>query len=114
MGVSHPGWSKTSDGPPVKADAVSIGSDLTRSLKRIRDAVWPCMVNVDLSFFFFSSRRRHTRFDCDWSSDCSSDLIPNELTHGTRLVSGSVQIDLPARSSRKRFASSAGSDNWRR
>src|SRR2546430_8686271 len=28
------------------------------------------------SFFFFSSRRRHTRFDCDWSSDvCSSDLF---------------------------------------
>src|SRR2546427_8915536 len=27
------------------------------------------------SVFFFSSRRRHTRFDCDWSSDvCSSDL----------------------------------------
>src|SRR5256886_9518438 len=25
--------------------------------------------------FFYSSRRRHTRFDCDWSSDvCSSDL----------------------------------------
>src|SRR5256886_5108323 len=28
-----------------------------------------------LRAFFFSSRRRHTRFDCDWSSDvCSSDL----------------------------------------
>src|SRR5256886_5375182 len=28
-----------------------------------------------LFIFFFSSRRRHTRFDCDWSSDvCSSDL----------------------------------------
>src|SRR2546430_8120897 len=28
-----------------------------------------------LCIFFFSSRRRHTRFDCDWSSDvCSSDL----------------------------------------
>src|SRR2546430_9612343 len=28
-----------------------------------------------LFVFFFSSRRRHTRFDCDWSSDvCSSDL----------------------------------------
>src|SRR2546430_9809636 len=27
--------------------------------------------------FFVSSRRRHTRFDCDWSSDvCSSDLRP--------------------------------------
>src|SRR6478736_7849486 len=30
-------------------------------------------------FFFFSSRRRHTRFDCDWSSDvCSSDLFGAE------------------------------------
>src|SRR5688572_32962319 len=30
---------------------------------------------VDRLMFFFSSRRRHTRFDCDWSSDvCSSDL----------------------------------------
>src|SRR5260370_27501790 len=29
-----------------------------------------------LLVFFFSSRRRHTRFKCDWSSDvCSSDLI---------------------------------------
>src|SRR2546430_17175003 len=28
-----------------------------------------------MRLFFFSSRRRHTRFDCDWSSDvCSSDL----------------------------------------
>src|SRR3989440_3293805 len=32
----------------------------------------PCRV-----FFFFSSRRRHTRSDRDWSSDvCSSDLLP--------------------------------------
>src|SRR2546427_3938900 len=30
--------------------------------------------------FFFSSRRRHTRFDCDWSSDvCSSDLLPRRV-----------------------------------
>src|SRR6266567_318020 len=30
---------------------------------------------VHVPGFFFSSRRRHTRFDCDWSSDvCSSDL----------------------------------------
>src|SRR2546430_7586807 len=29
-----------------------------------------------ICWFFFSSRRRHTRFDCDWSSDvCSSDLV---------------------------------------
>src|SRR2546430_14066454 len=32
---------------------------------------------ICILFFFFSSRRRHTRFDCDWSSDvCSSDLGP--------------------------------------
>src|SRR5947199_10475158 len=32
-----------------------------------------------LSFFFFSSRRRHTRCLSDWSSDvCSSDLIPTD------------------------------------
>src|SRR5882762_11374478 len=32
-----------------------------------------------ISCFFFSSRRRHTRFKCDWSSDvCSSDLDDGE------------------------------------
>src|SRR2546426_2797319 len=31
---------------------------------------------VVCSFFFFSSRRRHTRLQGDWSSDvCSSDLL---------------------------------------
>src|SRR2546430_7548374 len=39
-------------------------------------------------FFFFSSRRRHTRFDCDWSSDvCSSDLaVARALVHDPSLV----------------------------
>src|SRR5207237_1001798 len=33
-------------------------------------------VSATRLFFFFSSRRRHTRFKCDWSSDvCSSDLF---------------------------------------
>src|ERR1019366_10020836 len=33
------------------------------------------MPQLGLSFFFFSSRRRHTRLVSDWSSDvCSSDL----------------------------------------
>src|SRR5215475_15652001 len=32
-------------------------------------------MSADVCFFFFSSRRRHTRFSHDWSSDvCSSDL----------------------------------------
>src|SRR5690606_3738383 len=41
------------------------------------------------SFFFFSSRRRHTRFSRDWSSDvCSSDLGIYEETKadGERLA----------------------------
>src|SRR2546422_6124571 len=35
------------------------------------------MLAVFIYFFFFSSRRRHTRCSRDWSSDvCSSDLSP--------------------------------------
>src|SRR5207249_8589788 len=34
-------------------------------------------------FFFFSSRRRHTRSKRDWSSDvCSSDLSPSGVISG--------------------------------
>src|SRR5215211_8415298 len=37
---------------------------------------WFCWVCLGLRLFFFSSRRRHTRSLCDWSSDvCSSDLF---------------------------------------
>src|SRR2546430_7293719 len=39
---------------------------------RCRASAW---MKRSCGSFFFSSRRRHTRFDCDWSSDvCSSDL----------------------------------------
>src|SRR2546430_8782213 len=42
--------------------------------------------------FFFSSRRRHTRFDCDWSSDvCSSDLKIQALANAEQ--NGIVFID---------------------
>src|SRR5689334_24260263 len=34
------------------------------------------LLRCDSLVFFFSSRRRHTRWNCDWSSDvCSSDLV---------------------------------------
>src|SRR2546430_10921125 len=37
--------------------------------------------------YFFSSRRRHTRFDCDWSSDvCSSDLALASLLQNISLI----------------------------
>src|SRR5205814_2877446 len=39
---------------------------------------------ICMRFFFFSSRRRHTRCLSDWSSDvCSSDLIARLLDGGT-------------------------------
>src|SRR2546430_17515342 len=40
------------------------------------------------SRFFFSSRRRHTSFGCDWSSDvCSSDLFHEGGHAADRLAS---------------------------
>src|SRR5437588_9828153 len=42
--------------------------------------------------FFFSSRRRHTRSLCDWSSDvCSSDLI-DPITGNQVPVNGGVKL----------------------
>src|SRR5690606_40884730 len=42
---------------------------------------------VHLYIFFFSSRRRHTRFSRDWSSDvCSSDL----RAHNLRAIVGTL------------------------
>src|SRR5689334_17655378 len=38
------------------------------------DHVVRCLISYGSQWFFFSSRRRHTRWNCDWSSDvCSSD-----------------------------------------
>src|SRR6267143_3863985 len=40
------------------------------------------MVRAMGMLFFFSSRRRHTRWNCDWSSDvCSSDLVGTLTLH---------------------------------
>src|SRR2546430_4178554 len=58
--------------------------------------------------FFFSSRRRHTRFDCDWSSDvCSSDLGWLSLVYAGRfpakvrkLLMSGAPVDIAARQSR--------------
>src|SRR5260370_24649514 len=54
-----------------------------------------------LPFFFFSSRRRHTRFKCDWSSDvCSSDLAGpgRELKLGGGTDSKRELLDMNLRS----------------
>src|SRR5256885_5215433 len=44
-------------------------------VRREHHSGWSCIV-VCSGLFFFSSRRRHTRLQGDWSSDvCSSDLM---------------------------------------
>src|SRR5260370_4745099 len=53
---------------------VRIGKNIERqSGRECRD---PCDLPALRDLLFFSSRRRHTRFKCDWSSEvCSSDLM---------------------------------------
>src|SRR5256886_11654993 len=52
---------------------------------RLLPTAW--LSSVWRMFFFFSSRRRHTRFDCDWSSDvCSSDLVRRGALPAERVV----------------------------
>src|SRR3712207_6952407 len=58
-------------------------------------------MTVDLCFFFFSSRRRHTRYWRDWSSDvCSSDLRINVsgswLSKNTDVASHTSADEKPA------------------
>src|SRR2546430_4319799 len=56
--------------------------------RRLRSSVLRC-------FFFFSSRRRHTRFDCDWSSDvCSSDLYEITVPAAMALALSGVYTDI--------------------
>src|SRR5690625_7162336 len=50
-----------------------------------------------MDFFFFSSRRRHTRWPRDWSSDvCSSDLyrMEDELREGYITIEGGHRVGL--------------------
>src|SRR2546430_12447944 len=61
-------YARCSSGDPTSGSSSVRG----KPLDRIRDAM--------CGIVFFSSRRRHTRFDCDWSSDvCSSDLFGSPL-----------------------------------
>src|SRR3712207_7094260 len=48
-------------------------------------------------FFFFSSRRRHTRYWRDWSSDvCSSDLFALDLQHKDARLAMELAADVGA------------------
>src|SRR5262249_57888595 len=68
--------------------------------------------DVLLDFFFFSSRRRHTRLVSDWSSDvCSSDLILL-LQTVTGLSVNPIETDFLAE--RRRWIESDGTRNQRK
>src|SRR5690606_20981608 len=57
-----------------------------------------------LFVFFFSSRRRHTRFSRDWSSDvCSSDLIAEDVDD-----SGLGELGLPGASAAAKIVIEGG------
>src|SRR5689334_7141110 len=55
------------------------------SIETLAGARWPVRASFEAYAlaglaFFFSSRRRHTRWNCDWISDvCSSDLDMNSV-----------------------------------
>src|SRR5690606_40354598 len=72
-----------------------------------------------LVVFFFSSRRRHTRFSRDWSSDvCSSDLAglnPNSLIQLLRRILEQAGVPADGYSShslRRGFATWAAASGW--
>src|SRR5256884_715384 len=66
--------------------------------------LWLRGARVDVCFFFFSSRRRHTRCSRDWSSDvCSSDL---EVL-GQHVGSGDQTVD-QERAEQDRHGGAAG------
>src|SRR5690242_9829503 len=61
--------SKSKSGTAARERSASHGRAAGRTKARSTD------------FFFFSSRRRHTRLTCDWSSDvCSSEVSPQDIT----------------------------------
>src|SRR2546430_16751385 len=76
---------------------------------------------LDDHYLFFSSRRRHTRFDCDWSSDvCSSDLLHDGREPLRRLrdaggrghYAGRARISGQCRSEERRVGKEGRSWGW--
>src|SRR3989454_6653897 len=72
--------------PPSLATLHSLDRPLIRQRIAVRPKLVPpaeSMRRIEIYlFFFFSSRRRHTRLQGDWSSDvCSSDLLLGSNVH---------------------------------
>src|SRR2546430_1775510 len=64
----------------VVSDAASGVVDIFHAIDKAVADTWNNFWKDGKADVFFSSRRRHTRFDCDWSSDvCSSDLTKTSV-----------------------------------
>src|SRR2546430_4877220 len=81
------------------------------------------IVGSCIVFFFFSSRRRHTRFDCDWSSDvCSSDLrdtktkeaASSALNSASSLIDGGSDISVDDIETKMRARNDVASEKFDR
>src|SRR2546429_437558 len=60
---------------------------MCRIMITFKDSNYKITTLCSSRFFFFSSRRRHTRCSRDWSSDvCSSDLAPLSSPHRSRVL----------------------------
>ena len=58
---------------------------------------WRYEEGTEVEYFFFSSRRRHTRLQGDWSSDvCSSDLFNQPQAKPSFIYKSLVSYDLPS------------------
>src|ERR1022692_5136 len=72
------------------ARSVALSAGVPLPSASARPALW--------SFFFFSSRRRHTRLQGDWSSDvCSSDLYAQALESEIAVVPSTAALIIISR-----------------
>src|SRR5256885_1514752 len=85
------------------------------------DVVCTCVVSNDRCLvFFFSSRRRHTRLQGDWSSDvCSSDLqiqqiVMNLVINGAEAIGENATGKVEIRTSLREINAREASEFFRR
>src|SRR6266481_1014384 len=92
---------KGNSGGPVMQDGKVVGvafqgysGDVTQGVAYM---IPTPVMNLFLKDFFFSSRRRHTSWNCDWSSDvCSSDLGDDVRSGHTRAEGSLIDLSVQA------------------